>query len=64
LKFEEAPDYKYLKKLLQKVIKKNYPDIKRMKDIDIINNNCENYREVKPPKMDSIKNTDILIDVS
>lgn len=35
-----------------------------MKDIDIINNNDENFKEVKPPRMDSIKNPDILIDVS
>jgi len=35
-----------------------------MKDIDIINNNNENFREVKAPKIESIKSLDILIDVS
>lgn len=40
LGFEDEPDYKYLKSLLQKVIKKNY-SIKKMSDIDIIKNNNE-----------------------
>ena len=35
-----------------------------MKDIDIMNNNHENFREVKVAKVESDKNIDILIDVS
>ena len=41
MKFEEKPDYPYLKSLLQKVIKKNYAHVKKIKDIDIMNNNFE-----------------------
>lgn len=40
LKFEDEPDYKYLKTQLQKILKKNY-SIKKMSDIDIIKNNNE-----------------------
>lgn len=41
LAFEDRPDYKYLKSLLQKVLKKNYPQLKKMQDIDILSNNNE-----------------------
>jgi hypothetical protein len=49
LNFDEEPDYKYLKSLLQKVIKKHY-SIKKIGDIDIIRNNNEDTpkRQNKP----------------
>jgi hypothetical protein len=40
MEFDEQPDYKWLKHLLQKVIKRQY-SIKKITDIDIINNNNE-----------------------
>ena len=43
LKFEDEPDYKYLKMQLQKILKKNYT-IKKMSDIEIINNNNEEMK--------------------
>lgn len=44
LKFDERPDYKYMKSLLQKIIKKSY-NIKRMSEIDILKNNNEEIKK-------------------
>lgn len=53
LKFQDQPDYKYLKSMLQKVIKKFY-SIKKITDIDIVNNNFE-HKETPAKKFELMR---------
>ena len=46
LKFEKESDYKHLKSLLNKVIKRHYK-IKKMADINILMNNFEDKKQTQ-----------------